>query len=248
MKIQKSAMSDDATVVAVVHDGSALAFCRIDDRVWTSVSVTAGYNGYSDVIHHKGQFYAITTEGSIGILHINTPNPCVQNLTGLDTIGVQSFVRTYLVADSASMSLFIIVRDSLRPDEVQDQYYPEYEVPIAEYIWLCTSGFKVYELGLEENGEYKKNPVQVESLGDRVIFLGQNSSMLLMASEFAGFKGNRIYFTDDYMESYLFESPIGIGCVDLGIFNMEDKTIQPLFRDRFHPYFSPPVWIAPPKG
>lgn len=45
-----------------------------------------------------------------------------------------------------SKSLFILVRNTL---------------------WIRgTYGFKVYEIGLDRTREYKKNPVEVESLGE----------------------------------------------------------------------------------
>lgn len=132
------------------------------------------------------------------------------------------------MADSASESLFILKRNIPWQGKVlRDQ---------NDCHW--TIGFKVYELGVEKTGEYKKNLVEVESLGERVIFLGQNASVLVMASQFPGFKGNRIYFTN------LFESPVR--CLDLGIFDMEDKTIKPLFPNGVHPTFSFAIWIAPP--
>lgn len=102
-----------------------------------------------------------------------------------------------------------------------------------------TSGFKVYELRSEEAGiswrwkayelkskearKYKKNPVEVESLSYGLIFLGHNSSMLVMESQFPGFKGNYIYFTGDFTEASCFKSPLG--SIELGVFKMEDKTI-----------------------
>ncbi|KAK6939027.1 Domain unknown function DUF295, partial [Dillenia turbinata] len=42
---------------------------------------------------------------------------------------------------------------------------------------------------------------KVSSLGDRMVFIGENSSLCLVASDFLGCKGNRIYFTDDYSET-----------------------------------------------
>lgn len=63
--------------------------------------------------------------------------------------------------------------------------------------------------------------------------------MLVMARQFSGLKGNCMYFTDDRLKYTSF----GNERTDMGIFDMEDETIQPLFQDRAHPLFSPPIWI-----
>ncbi|XXG65636.1 hypothetical protein AAC387_Pa05g3286 [Persea americana] len=105
-----------------------------------------------------------------------------------------------------------------------------------------TVGFEVYEKLLEESTE--KKTVVLESIGDMAMFLGMNSSMLIMAGQFPGLEENCIYFTDDLCgPHYLNRLPNG--CTDMGIFNLEDKTIRPLFLKRFHPPFSPPTWITP---
>eukprot|EP00268_Persea_americana_P046256 TRINITY_DN475_c2_g1_i1.p1 TRINITY_DN475_c2_g1~~TRINITY_DN475_c2_g1_i1.p1 ORF type:complete len:101 (-),score=11.19 TRINITY_DN475_c2_g1_i1:105-365(-) len=67
--------------------------------------------------------------------------------------------------------------------------------------------------------------------------------MIVMASQFSGLKGNCIYFTDNIVDSFYY-SPFG--CCDLGVFNLEDGTVEELFADRFHPTLSPPLWIASP--
>lgn len=236
VKIRKAAMSDDASVVAVIHDQMVFAFWRRGDKVWTTVRNSVNADDVSDVIYHKGRFYVVTWDGILGVIHINgTTHPYIEPLTEkVQLYGYQR--RIYLVADSIGESLFIVVRISRAVKRILDK----------PNDIRRTLSFKIYETVLEETGQYTKKPVEVESLGDRVFFLGQNSSMLVIASEYPGLKGNCIYFTDDYLEAHLYESPRGIGCVDLGVFNMEDRTIKPLFRDRLHPTFSPPVWIAPP--
>lgn len=142
---------------------------------------------YVHVQYHKRQFYALAFNGSVGGLHINSSNPCVELLNGLNSTLIIGFIWSQVRA-----FFYFLIFASLK-----DPY---------DVCMNRTLGFDVYELGLEETGEYKKNPIKVESLGDRVIFLGENSSMVVMASLFLGFKGNPIYFTDDYMESCCFES------------------------------------------
>ncbi|RWR94719.1 putative F-box protein [Cinnamomum micranthum f. kanehirae] len=232
-RIFKAAMSDDAAVVMVINERSSkLAFCRIGDNVWTHVS-SSTREAYFDVIYYNGQFYAIAFRGRLGVVHIDTTHPYVEILTEL--IIVDRFYP-YLVADSASKSLFIVLRSCA---ENRIQQYPHISMS-----FITTSDFKVFEIGLEETGDYKKNPVELESLGDRVIFLGRNPSMIFLASQFRGLEGNRIYFTDDRMERFGHEIPLKF--VDVGIFNMEDKSVQKLFLTKACHSSSPPIWVMPP--
>ncbi|XXG72026.1 hypothetical protein AAC387_Pa07g1210 [Persea americana] len=239
--IRKAAMSDDGAVVAVINEPWKIAFCRTrEDNVWTRISCTFDhFYKFHDVIYHKGQFYVIGNDGKIGVLCINTPYPFVQNLTEMiekiaalrshGEYNPQSNYRSYLVADSANESLFIVSKVIMRVTNSHNKY-----------------GFEVFELGLEEStGEYKKNVVEVESLGDRVMFLGLSSSMLITACQSLGIKGNCIYFTDDRLKHSLYILPADES-ENMGIFNREDKTVRPLFQDRYHPHYSPPIWITPP--
>ncbi|XXG72025.1 hypothetical protein AAC387_Pa07g1209 [Persea americana] len=233
--IRKAAMSDDAAVVAVINEPGEIAFCRTrEDEVWTRISCPFDqFYKFHDVIYHKEQFYVVGGDGKVGVLRINTAYPYLEILSEMiGKIGALRFHgkynplayhRNYLVADSASESLFIVRR-------VAHSHYNK-------------NGFEVYELELQESTkDYKKNAVEVESLGDRVMFLGLSSSILVMAGQFSGLKGNCIYFTDDCLKNTSFANE----STDMGIFDMEDETIRPLFEDRAHPLFSPPIWITPP--
>eukprot|EP00268_Persea_americana_P024489 TRINITY_DN2389_c0_g1_i3.p1 TRINITY_DN2389_c0_g1~~TRINITY_DN2389_c0_g1_i3.p1 ORF type:complete len:398 (-),score=40.33 TRINITY_DN2389_c0_g1_i3:325-1518(-) len=241
--IIKAAMSDDAAVVAVINSSRNFAFCRTgEDMIWTLIAVA--HRGYRDIIYYKGQFYTVRWDGAVGVLNINTTKPYVETLTGgvkfipRKPTPLQSEMRaiihhrTYLVPDLASESLFIVRR--LAQVDFDGG---------ATYIYT-TYDFQVYELELQQQGEGKS--VEVESLGDRVMFLGLNSSMLVMASQFSGLQGNCIYFTHDWGPQNLYEYKLPSANADMGIFNMEDRTIPPLFPNRAHPSFSPPIWITPP--
>ncbi|XXG67974.1 hypothetical protein AAC387_Pa06g1188 [Persea americana] len=74
-RVRAAAMSDYAQVVAVVYNSSFLAFCRIGDDVWTDIPQSSALPPskwhIDDVIYHRGQFYALTMGGSVGILRMN---------------------------------------------------------------------------------------------------------------------------------------------------------------------------------
>ena len=67
---------------------------------------------------------------------------------------------------------------------------------------IVTIGFTIVKLEwsteVRSKDEYKW--VNVDSLGDQALFVGDNSSMSLFASSFNGCKANCIYFTDDNVD------------------------------------------------
>ncbi|XXG65635.1 hypothetical protein AAC387_Pa05g3286 [Persea americana] len=246
--IRKAAMSDNAALVAIIDSQQRLAFCRTgEDKTWTRIVDFLLF--FLDIIYHKGQFYAVDSNGEIGVVRFNKSSPYVETLTG-PYAGVRisrsrgeplpcdipwledTRYRNYLVADSASNRLLTVKRT----------FYSRYDINTTPHYLSKTVGFEVYEKLLEESTE--KKTVVLESIGDMAMFLGMNSSMLIMAGQFPGLEENCIYFTDDLCgPHYLNRLPNG--CTDMGIFNLEDKTIRPLFLKRFHPPFSPPTWITP---
>ncbi|KAJ8642306.1 hypothetical protein MRB53_019000 [Persea americana] len=241
--IHKAAISDDEAVVVIVYEEGRLAFCRIrEDKVWTQALDFSVF--YRDIIYNRGHFFVVCFHGEVGVVRINKSNPYVASvirmeyLTRVAPIPELPLVdcirhRTYLVADPASGTIFTVKR-------IVRSYF-DTETSSPHYIFT-TLRFHVYEMGLEEStGEYKKNALEVESLGGGVMFLGLNSSMIVMASQFPDFKGNCIY---DFL-AFLQLNKVRKGCTDMGVFNMEDKTIYPLFPERAQPPFSPPTWITP---
>ncbi|PIA24799.1 hypothetical protein AQUCO_26700001v1 [Aquilegia coerulea] len=58
-------------------------------------------------------------------------------------------------------------------------------------------------------------------------------------------KNNCIYYTDDYAYGYMSDKiPGGI---DMGVFDLEDKTIRPHYQGVSNCYYSPPLWFRHPS-
>ncbi|KAK2989935.1 hypothetical protein RJ640_013859 [Escallonia rubra] len=85
-----------------------------------------------------------------------------------------------------------------------------------------TTGFQVFEVEIS-NGGWK----EVKTLGGRALFLGHNSSFSFEAH--GCIKADCIYFTDDDLEAYVGEDNLAGGGKDMGIYNMEDRSITPHF-------------------
>lgn len=220
----------------------------------------AGAGAYWEyVIYHKGRFYGLSQLAGLFLLRTEegVDRPWVVERLTEDL--EPYFGLFYLVPDIFTDSMFMIVREVEQMDVVTDSMFGD-----AEHMDLeddeedpnppCprprqphrTVHFDIYKTPLGEGApnEELNKWMKVESLGDRLVFLGYNSSMMIIASEFPGFKGNLIYFADTCVDNY-FRSPHG--CCDNGVFNVEDNTVvEQLFADRFHPTSAPPLWIATP--
>lgn len=103
-----------------------------------------------------------------------------------------------------------------------------------------TKKFKVFKLSFDG-----PRWIETKNLGDMALFLGDNSSISVLASNFAGCQRNCIYFTQDRNSVTLGN----LGPKDLGVYDLEsgslttcftiDATIFPKVRRR-------PIWIVPP--
>ncbi|PIA51961.1 hypothetical protein AQUCO_01000082v1 [Aquilegia coerulea] len=139
--------------------------------------------------------------------------------------------KKYLVEWLAELLLVIKYVIDLDEDEEKEK---RKELPL-----YGTEKFKVYKLDFI-NREWE----EVTSLGEYCLFLGFNTSVSIFAPDYSKYlKKNCIYFTDDYTHGYLgTQTPGGL---DMGVFDMEDKSIQPHYNGVSTCYYSPPLWIIP---
>ena len=97
-----------------------------------------------------------------------------------------------------------------------------------------TMGFKVFEVDLG-GGKWK----ELKSLGNRALFLGNNSSISVEASDFSGCRANCIYFIGSYPDTYW--SIPGGGGRDMGIYNKLDGSIEPHYYRESLSRITPPM-------
>lgn len=113
---------------------------------------------------------------------------------------------------------------------------------------LCqfvTCDFKVCKLNRSDR-QPRPIWVEVESIGGDSLFLGDNHSFSLVASQFPGCRPNSIYYTDDYTDIMLYEP---FGPRDMCIFSLEDKSFQMHYTlYPSHKDMPPPIWIVPTPG
>ncbi|KAL8106629.1 putative F-box protein At5g55150 isoform X2 [Apium graveolens] len=216
-------------VMAVYGEHGYLGFARLGDQVWTDVSVPS--RCFHDIVFHKGNFYAVNTYGDVYLCCIDddkeTGGPRGTKNASLVT---EDWHQKYLVESSSGSELFLIVRYRKTKSVKQS---------LSTVLTYCTKNFAVWKLDLKYHDSLEVPSctlTEEKNLGNEAIFVGRASSLSVSSSEII--KPNSIYFTDDYCELYLRTG----GGHDMGIFDMERRTIEPHFPGKsIHP-ISPPLW------
>ncbi|XP_004298361.1 PREDICTED: putative F-box protein At5g55150 [Fragaria vesca subsp. vesca] len=167
---------DNYVVVAIYDICCKLAFIRAGQRDWTYLDEPYMF---SDAIFYRSQIYAVGQGGKIVLLDVNSSNdpsrpPIAKRLTPFGPILHPQFPckadKAYLVVSSNGELLH--VRRFLTRKEATDQ-----NVRIM-------NSFVVYKALFDDNnGSIVKQDV-VESIGDDALFLGDNHSMSVLASNF----------------------------------------------------------------
>ncbi|KAL5567945.1 hypothetical protein UlMin_024520 [Ulmus minor] len=214
---------DDFVIMVIYGTSAQLAFIRsAKDTTWIHVNVGERFE-FHDVAFYKGKFYAINIKGKVISFDItNSPNLNVNLVTS--QISEEPILgRRYLVK-SQEEELLMVERYSTR-DIYEDRK---------------TFKFKVFKLDLD-----RLRWIEIKSLRNTSLFLGDNSSISIIASNFDGCKSNCIYFTHD-------EDTGGYGdhgpC-DLGIYNLESKRFVWHYNIDLDAIAKmnerPPIWLVP---
>ncbi|KAF6144401.1 hypothetical protein GIB67_024628 [Kingdonia uniflora] len=219
-------------IVMIIHSGGqSLSFVNSGENAWTTLKTHhGGYyrdsdGSYTDVLLFKGALFAVTCEGFLrSCTTHNQTSVIVTHITALQFTGLE---RVYLVemAGKLHMVVRIVNADSVVPAQSDHN--------------VNTTFFHVYKLDLFS---LRMEWTQLKKLGDYILFLGNNNtSFSIVASDYPGCKRGRIYYTGDYSDIH--GRRIGH---DMGIFNLETKSFEPLYTgDDAFSWHSPPVWITP---
>ncbi|PIA46530.1 hypothetical protein AQUCO_01500225v1 [Aquilegia coerulea] len=224
----------DCIVMAIHHYLHKLAIARPGDTSWTTVDTP--YHHFEDIIFYKEQFYGVNIYGMVmvcDITHLHTPKATVVTENWLKQDKHDYYRKKYLLEWLGELLLVIKVVSRLC-DRDDRQEYIEKRQPLYK-----TEKFEVYKLDFTT-----KRWEEVNSLGDYCLFVGFNSSVSVSAVNYLGsLKKNCIYFTDDFTFGY--RATRTPGGHDMGVFDMEDKSIRPYYKGVSTCYYSPPIWIIP---
>ncbi|XP_010025981.2 F-box protein SKIP23 [Eucalyptus grandis] len=208
--------SPDFRVMVTYYYNARLGLWKPGDEEWTKVDHPSSFN--FDVIFYRGCFYALNANGHILRCDVNGPTPSKAQVVfemPRDLLGLE---QMYLV-QSTTGSLLVVSR--------RGQYRPR-----------GTFRFHVFEIDL-----VAQSWRGIKTLKNSSLFLGWNSSFSLEVDEKHHIKPNCIYFTDDFIDNSRVTKDGG--GKDMGIYHLQDGTIEPHFQGKSYSHYSPPLWIEP---
>ena len=215
---------NDSTIIVIYGGLLELACFRYgNDTTWAKIA--DGFRGFEDMVLYKNQLYAIDT-----CTRLISFDPCNGTIKWVEPT-IKSWyaylTKRYLL-ESCGELLLLVRCINLSPD--------------ASERW--TGMFKV--LKLDAGGA---EWIEVEGLGDVALFVGDNSTISVTASNFNGCQRNCIYFTHDEIG---LRTRTNRSC-DLGVYSLENKSCNLCYNlnpTTFHRMFRrPPIWIVPlPNG
>lgn len=223
-----------ATVMSIQGHPKKLAFYRPGkDSTWSLVKGDANVR-LADVIFYRGKFYAAQNSGQVFVVGgLDSPSPVIEStITRPYPLASD---RHYLVESSGE--LLLVMRTRFQPmddfDLLQEDIDPDQD---PDSIYRTTS-FIVSKLDVD-----RRKWVEIYDLGgDCALFLGFNQSFSLLSSEFPGCKANSIYFTDDYVENYIFQP---FGGHDIGVYDLQRNTVKKCYPSDALLIKPPPVWFT----
>ncbi|KAM7524141.1 hypothetical protein LguiA_014043 [Lonicera macranthoides] len=168
-----------------------------------------------DILFRKGRLYALNGHELLVYDNIGGPDQKITEIISISCADVTCF--TYL-AESSHGELLMVSQN------IES---------------LCkTENFDIYKLD-----STNLSWLEVKNIGDDFIFLGFNSSLSISSCKYPGYKGNRIYFTG-YPMVFGHKSSKKVDS-DIGVFNMEDGSIESLPGFICVPRFPwpPPIWV-----
>ncbi|CAK9153931.1 unnamed protein product [Ilex paraguariensis] len=232
-KIASSGLGIDAFVLLTIHVSGKLVMLRSGDKKWSLVDDLSPL--YDDVIFYKSEFYAVDDTGQTVVVDVGLP-PSV-SVVAHSVFGGDKKV----LVESCGNLLLVDVYLSVGPEDdlgyVEEfEFYEQFDCYISER----TVRFRVF--ALDRSGE---KWVEVESLGDRMLFLGDNCTFSASASDFPGFRGNCIFFADQFFYSGREEEGV-LKSRGIGVFDLETGSIGPLadYSGYSELFWPPPAWVT----
>lgn len=262
----------DLTVMIAQGANPRLAFAKPGDSSWQIIDKDA-YLSYDTVAFYNGKFFAVGINGTVVCEIDSSPKAILAAPEKSSYLPTYDCTRRYLVESQwgelimverymdsrhgADLDERLLARhkrllsrgDNGSDDSDTDNNYNEkYDSEDTDYedesqndclIYkrsYMTSFFTAYRMDF-----VGQQWVPLEGIGDQVFFLGYNTAFSLPAE--IG-KGNRIYFTDDYVDGQIVTIQVygKMYRSDMGVFNFNDRSICPHIHIGAAVLYPPPMW------
>ncbi|KAJ9679211.1 hypothetical protein PVL29_021218 [Vitis rotundifolia] len=242
---------DDYALMVIYGVEYKLAFIKSGDEDWTYIDNETsgfdylfktsprvkGFRYFEDILYWKNLFYAVDGRGKLLTCDINTtlrvklvdvPKGGFGINTTSSSTSFQQVVES-LLGNETILSAFLV--ESVEGDLLWVSKF-RFDLPTKKFC-VCK---------IADNGG-NVGWVKEEDLGDAALFLGDNHSISVRASDFPGCQSNSIYFLDREDEADCFDP----GCpFDMGVYNLKHKSFARDYQlnpsERWMP---PPIWILP---
>ncbi|PON34779.1 ascorbic acid mannose pathway regulator [Trema orientale] len=217
----------DNCIIVVIYGFQRKMACIIygKDKTWKEIE----YRGM-DMVHFKNQIYIVRNNGEL--ISFDPCNGTIELVAHhieemLEAMNFNSTTNRYLVESCGEL--------------LQIERYVAFHEDGYDRV---TKIFRVFKLDFDTT-EW----IEIKDLGNVSLFIGDNSSISSLATEFNGWQKNCIYFTHD--EAGL-PTDTNKSC-DLGVYNLESESFKLYYNldsttfQRM--YKRPPIWIIPlPNG
>ncbi|XP_010242020.1 PREDICTED: F-box protein SKIP23-like [Nelumbo nucifera] len=211
--------SNYVVMAIMVCEEENLSFWRPGNKRWKTL--TTRWDPYEDIIYHNGLFYALSNQGPVVTVDIDSDPISVIEIA--PRVAEPRLVDKLYLVESLG-DLILVLRIDCEWQKVDGSLLQPYK----------TVEFQGYKLD-----RMNRRWMKIKSIGDQMLFLSDNCSMSLSSRYFPECsRGDSIYFNDDYSQRYFHNT---FGCRDTVVFDLADKSF----------YKGPPfcsntiIWVTP---
>lgn len=217
----ESIQNQSCMVIALCDPHGKLYYAKPGDKAWTAIETPRNWN--EDAIYFDGLVYALDQHGMLIVCDIHADHPKLTRIEASPPHDPRRRDTFYLVEISGELHLVVRHRELLVDglDRRNSHYITKY--------------FHVHKFDFQA-----KRWIQVHSLGEYALFVGNNASFVILANDYLDLKGNAIYHTDDNRGQFHMDFS------DMSIYDLEKKTLEPFyFGTNVLSRFCRPIFIIP---
>ncbi|CAM8987295.1 unnamed protein product [Rhodiola kirilowii] len=213
-----------------IHVSGRLAMFESGDKKWKVIKEMQ--SPYDDVKLYRGKFYAVDNSGrTVMVESASTIELVAESVFGGD--------KKYLVESCGGLLLV----DMYLTMDVEEGQEDDGEEQFLRSLNERIVRFKVYKLA-----EKEKRWLEMESLGDQILFLGENCTFSVSTADLSGYEGNCIYIMnctnggDDRTGEFQ--------ATDVGVYRLNSSKIESLTSESEHwkLFWPPPSWVSTTMG
>ncbi|XP_042516529.1 F-box protein At2g26160-like [Macadamia integrifolia] len=225
----------DSNYMVIAIGFSGLVFCKAGADSWTQLDRTmiSSKGSCEDILYFNGLLYVLNAYGDIMVWDLNElplnkakevdPPFGATSLTRPQPYGNWFIWKRYLAESSGDLLQVLL-------------WFRERDGKRNVYT---SASCGIYRLDLST-----KTWIEVESLGDSVLFLGRNSAISLSTRNFPECRENSIYFAEHFWKGWLEDDP-NVDQQNLGFFSLEERRFVKYYYYALKRIKPPLIWVVP---